>query len=226
MVTHQERTHAITRRVVVADDDLLVREGISSVLTGAGYDVVGHAGDAAELAEVIRGTVPDLAVIDIRMPPTHTWEGLDAARAIRAEFPQVGILLLSAYVEVETAIDLLESGQSIGYLLKDRIMKVDDVVDALDRIADGGSVVDPALVQALVAQARKDDPLAELTAREREVLALMAEGRSNNGIAIRLVVTEGAVEKHVRSILSKLNLPATDDSHRRVLAVLTFLDAG
>jgi serine/threonine-protein kinase PknK len=211
--------------VVVADDDLLVREGVASLLAGAGYAVIGQAGDATELIEVIRGDGADLAVIDIRMPPTHTWEGLDAARAIRAEFPHVGILLLSAYVEVETAIDLLESGDRIGYLLKDRIMKVADVVDALERIADGGSVVDPGLVQALVAQRRRDDPLGELTAREREVLALMAEGRSNIGIASRLFITEGAVEKHVRSILSKLDLPTTDDSHRRVLAVLTFLGA-
>jgi DNA-binding NarL/FixJ family response regulator len=212
-------------RVVVADDDLLVRAGISSVLAEAGYEVVGRAGDATELTELIRASTPDLAVIDIRMPPTHTWEGVDAARAIRAEFPRVGILLLSAYVEVETAIDLLDNGERIGYLLKDRIMRVDDVVDALERIASGGSVVDPALVRELVAQARRDDPLAELTAREREVLSLMAEGRSNNGIATRLVITEGAVEKHVRSILSKLNLTVTDDSHRRVLAVLTFLGA-
>jgi serine/threonine-protein kinase PknK len=211
--------------VVVADDDLLMREGIRSVLAGSGYDVVGQAGDAAELTEVIRANAPDLAVIDIRMPPTHTWEGLDAARAIRAEFPHIGILLLSAYIEVETAIDLLENGDRIGYLLKDRIMRVDDVVDALERIADGGSVVDPALVRELVAQARRDDPLDELTPREREVLAHMAEGRSNAGIASRLVVTEGAVEKHVRSILSKLSLPTTEDSHRRVLAVLTFLGA-
>ena len=212
-------------RVVVAEDDLLVREGISSVLTGAGYEVVGRAGDPAELSRLVRTSAPDLAVIDIRMPPTHTWEGLDAAREIRADFPAVGILLLSAYVEVETAIDLLDSGERIGYLLKDRIMRVDDVVDALERIAAGGSVVDPALVQALVAQARREDPLAELTAREREVLELMAEGRSNSGIAGRLVVTEGAVEKHVRSILAKLDLPAAADDHRRVLAVLTFLDA-
>ena len=216
---------ATSRRVVVADDDLLVREGVASLLAGAGYAVIGQAGDATELIEVIRGDGTDLAVIDIRMPPTHTWEGLDAARAIRAEFPQVGILLLSAYVEVETAIDLLESGDRIGYLLKDRIMKVADVVGALERIADGGSVVDPGLVQALVAQRRRDDPLDELTAREREVLALMAEGRSNIGIASRLFITEGAVEKHVRSILSKLQLPAAEDSHRRVLAVLTFLGA-
>ena len=214
------------RRVVVADDDQLVREGIVSLLGRAGYDVVGEAGDPAQLTATIRDATPDLAVIDIRMPPSHTWEGLDAARAIRGDFPQVGILLLSAFVEVETAIDLLGSGQRIGYLLKDRIMRSDDLVDALDRIADGGSVVDPGLVQALVAQRRRDDPLEELTAREREVLALMAEVRSNNGIAARLFITEGAVEKHVRSILSKLRLPTTADSHRRVLAVLTFLGAG
>jgi DNA-binding NarL/FixJ family response regulator len=212
--------------VVVAEDDLLVREGIISLLTGAGYHVVSQAGDAVQLDAAVRADEPDLAVIDIRMPPTHTWEGLDAARAIRAEFPRIGILLLSAHVEVETAIDLLEGGERIGYLLKDRIMKAADIVDALERIAAGGAVVDPALVQALVAQARKNDPLEELTPREREVLALMAEGRSNAGIASRLVVTEGAVEKHVRSILSKLSLPATEDNHRRVLAVLTFLEAG
>ena len=216
----------VPRRVVVADDDLLVREGVASVLTGAGYDVVGQAGDGAALIEVIREAVPDLALIDIRMPPSHTWEGLDAARAIRDEFPQVGILLLSAFIEVETAIDLLEGGDRIGYLLKDRIMRVGDVVDALERIADGGSVVDPGLVQALVVRRRRDDPLEELTAREREVLELMAEGRSNSGIAERLFITEGAVEKHVRSILAKLRLPTADDTHRRVLAVLTFLGAG
>jgi DNA-binding NarL/FixJ family response regulator len=212
-------------RVVVADDDVLVREGIVSVLSGAGYDVVGQAADVDELVAAVREHGPDLAVIDIRMPPTHTWEGLDAAHAIRDEVPQVGILLLSAYVEVETAIDLLEGGKRIGYLLKDRILKAGDVVDALERIADGGSVVDPGLVQALVSQRRRDDPLGALTPREREVLSEMAEGRSNSGIAGRLFITEGAVEKHVRSILSKLDLPATDDSHRRVLAVLTFLGA-
>jgi DNA-binding NarL/FixJ family response regulator len=169
--------------------------------------------------------VPDLVVVDIRMPPTQTWEGLDAARAIRAEFRDIGILLLSAHVEIETAIDLLEGGRRIGYLLKSRVLKVDDVDDALQRISDGGSVVDPALVQELVGRRHRNDPLADLTPREREVLALMAEGHSNNGIATRIFVTEGAVEKHVRSILSKLRLPATHDTHRRVLAVLIFLAA-
>ncbi len=212
-------------RVVVAEDDVLLREGIASLLNGAGFDVVGQAGDATTLIEIVREQVPDLAVVDIRMPPTQSWEGLEAARSIRAEFPQVGILLLSAHVEIETAIDLLEGGERIGYLLKSRVMKVADVVDALERISAGGSVVDPALVRELVAARHRNDPLADLTPREREVLALMAEGHSNSGIASRLFVTEGAVEKHVRSILAKLRLPATEDAHRRVLAVLIFLAA-
>ena len=159
------------------------------------------------------------------MPPTHTTEGLQAASAIRAEFPQIGILLLSAHVEVETAMGLLEGGERIGYLLKSRVMDAADFIDSVERIARGGSVVDPALVQELVAARRRDDPLADLTPREREVLALMAEGRSNNGIAHRLYITEGAVEKHVRSILMKLELPTAEDDHRRVLAVVTFLEA-
>jgi DNA-binding NarL/FixJ family response regulator len=210
-------------RIVVAEDDVLLREGIASLLDREGFDVVGAVGDPDTLATVVRETRPDLAVIDIRMPPTQTWEGLEAARAIRAEAPEIGILLLSAHVEIETAIDLLEDGRGIGYLLKSRVMKVTDVVDALERVADGGSVVDPALVQELVASRHRNDPLAELTARERDVLALMAEGHSNGGIAKKLVVTEGAVEKHVRSILGKLRLPATQDGHRRVLAVLIYL---
>jgi len=212
-------------RVILADDDALLREGIASLLGGAGYDVVGQAGDAIGLADLVRERSPDLVVIDIRMPPTHTSEGLQAASAIRAEFPQIGILLLSAHVEVETAMDLLEGGERIGYLLKSRVMDAADFIDTVDRIARGGSVVDPALVQELVAAPRRDDPLADLTPREREVLALMAEGRSNNGIAHRLHITEGAVEKHVRSILMKLRLPTTEDDHRRVLAVVTFLEA-
>ena len=213
------------RRIVVAEDDVLLREGIASLLNGAGFEVVGAVGDAEALRDAVREQVPDVAMVDIRMPPTQTWEGLDAARAIRAEFPDVGILLLSAHVEIETAIDLLEGGRGIGYLLKSRVMKVDDLVDALERISDGGSVVDPALVQELVACRRRNDPLGDLTPREREVLALMAEGHSNSGIAARLVVTEGAVEKHVRSIMAKLRLPVTSDAHRRVLAVLAFLAA-
>ena len=210
---------------MVADDDVLLREGIASLLTGAGFDVVGEAGDASALTRAVREQVPDLVIVDVRMPPTQSLEGLDAAREIRAEFPQIGILVLSAHVEVDSALDLLEDGRGVGYLLKSRVMKANDVVDALHRISEGGSVVDPALVQELVAQRQRDDPLAELTPREREVLALVAEGHSNLGIAARLVVTEGAVEKHVRSILGKLQLPVTEDSHRRVLAVLIFLAA-
>jgi DNA-binding NarL/FixJ family response regulator len=212
-------------RVILADDDVLLREGIASLLGNAGYDVVGQAGDAVGLADLVRERSPDLVVIDIRMPPTHSTEGLQAANAIRAEFPQVGILLLSAHVEVETAMDLLEGAERIGYLLKSRVMDAADFVDAVERIVRGGSVVDPALVQELVAARRRDDPLDHLTPREREVLTLMAEGRSNNGIAHRLFITEGAVEKHIRSILMKLHLPTTEDDHRRVLAVVTYLEA-
>jgi DNA-binding NarL/FixJ family response regulator len=212
-------------RVVLADDDVLLREGIASLLASAGYEVVGQAEDSRTLEELVRELTPDLAVIDIRIPPTHTTEGLQAAGAIRAEFPEIGILLLSAHVEVETAVDLLEEGERIGYLLKSRVMKAADFLDAVERIASGGSVVDPSLVKALVGAGRRDDPLAELTPRESEVLALMAEGRSNNGIAHRLYITEGAVEKHVRSILMKLHLPTTEDDHRRVLAVVTYLEA-
>jgi DNA-binding NarL/FixJ family response regulator len=212
-------------RLILADDDVLLREGIASLLGNAGYEVVGQAGDGRELVELVREQRPDLVVVDIRMPPTNTSEGLEAARAIRSELPEIGILLLSAHVEVETAVDLLEEGERIGYLLKSRVTKAADFLDAVERIARGGSVVDPSLVKALVGAGRRDDPLAELTPREREVLALMAEGRSNNGIAQRLYITEGAVEKHVRSILMKLRLPTTDDDHRRVLAVVTYLES-
>jgi DNA-binding NarL/FixJ family response regulator len=213
-----------TGRLILADDDVLLREGIASLLGNAGYDVVGQAGDATALIAMVRELRPQLVVIDIRMPPSHTTEGLDAARTIRNDFPEIGILLLSAHVEVETAVDLLEGGERIGYLLKSRVMRATDFLDAVERIANGGSVVDPSLVKALVGANRRNDPLAELTPREREVLALMAEGRSNNGIAHRLYVTEGAVEKHVRSILMKLHLPSAQDDHRRVLAVVTYLD--
>ena len=214
----------VRRRVVVADDDVLLREGIASLLGEAGYDVIGRAGDARTLVDAVRAGQPDLVVVDIRMPPTHTSEGIDVARTIRSEFPQIGILLLSAHVELETAIDFLRSGERMGYLLKSRIMKVEDLVDALERIALGGAVIEPVLIQELLAQQRRTDPLAVLSAREREVLSLVAEGRSNSGIAHRLFISEGAVEKHVRSILAKLQLPATDEDHRRVLAVLMFLD--
>jgi DNA-binding NarL/FixJ family response regulator len=215
----------MSARVALAEDDVLLREGVARLLAEAGYEVVGQAGDAKALYDVVREHSPELVVIDIRMPPTNTTEGLEAARAIRAEFPQIGILLLTAHVEVETAMDLLNDGVSIGYLLKDRVMDVADLLEALERIARGGCVVDPALVQELIAHQRHHDPLAELTSREREVLALMAEGRSNAGIAQRLWVTEGSVEKHVRSILMKLDLPATQDNNRRVLAVVAYLEA-
>jgi DNA-binding NarL/FixJ family response regulator len=210
---------------VVADDDVLLREGLARLLDGAGYEVVGQAEDGPGLTALVRSESPDLAVVDIRMPPTHTFEGIDVARSIRAEFPAVGILLLSAHVELETAIDLVEGGRGVGYLLKDRIMRVADVVDALERIAMGGSVIDPALVRELLAQRNRRDPLAALTARELEVLTLVAEGWSNSGIAHRLYISEGAVEKHVRNIFAKLHLGDTEEENRRVLAVLTFLDA-
>ncbi|HEV8569354.1 MAG TPA: response regulator transcription factor [Actinoplanes sp.] len=212
-------------RVVLAEDDVLLREGLASLLERSGFAVVGQAGDGGQLLRLVRETTPDLVVVDIRMPPTHTVEGLDAARQIRHELPEIGILVLSAHADVEHAMELLASGRGIGYLLKSRITDVAEFLDTLERIAKGGSVVDPALVQELVSARRRDDPLAVLSTREREVLALMAEGRSNAGIARRLWVTEGTVEKHVRSILAKLSLPETDDDHRRVLAVVAFLDA-
>jgi DNA-binding NarL/FixJ family response regulator len=212
-------------RVVVADDEALLRAGLVSLLDRSGFTVVGECGNAVELVPLVRAQSPDVVVVDIRMPPTHTTEGLDAARVIRQELPDVGILVLSAHVDVEDAMELLAGGRGIGYLLKSRVTDVADFIDTLRRIAKGGSVVDPALVQELVSGRRKDDPLAVLSPREVEVLALMAEGRSNAGIARRLWVTEGTVEKHVRSILTKLDLPETDDDHRRVRAVITFLDS-
>jgi DNA-binding NarL/FixJ family response regulator len=212
-------------QVVVADDDVLLREGLASLLERSGFEVVGQAADATELLALVRDRKPQLVVVDIRMPPTHTTEGLDAARVIRAELPDTGILVLSAHVEVEHATELLASGHGIGYLLKTRVTDVADFVDTLERISKGASVVDPALVQELVSARRRDDPLAVLSTREQEVLMQMAEGRSNAGIARRLWVTEGTVEKHVRSILTKLNLPETGDDHRRVRAVITYLEA-
>jgi DNA-binding NarL/FixJ family response regulator len=212
-------------RVALADDDVLLREGLASLLERSGFEVVGQCGSASELIALVREHRPGLAVVDIRMPPTHTTEGLDAARVIREEFPDVAVLVLSAHVEVEHAMDIIGSGERTGYLLKSRVTDVDDFIETLQRIVRGASVIDPALVQELVAAQRVDDPLEELTTREREVLALMAEGRSNAGIAKRLWVTEGTVEKHVRSILMKLPLSGTEDDHRRVLAVISFLDA-
>jgi DNA-binding NarL/FixJ family response regulator len=212
-------------RVALADDDILLREGLASLLERAGFEVVGQAGDAPRLLALVREHRPELVVVDIRMPPGHSTEGLDAAWRIREEFPETAVLLLSAHVEVEQAMDLLASGQRSGYLLKDRVINVPDFIEALKRIVRGASVVDPALVQELVAARRADDPLDVLSPREREVLALMAEGRSNAGISRQLWVTEGTVEKHVRSILVKLQLPETEEAHRRVLAVLAFLDS-
>jgi DNA-binding NarL/FixJ family response regulator len=211
-------------RVVVADDDVLLREGLASLLDRSGFDVVGQAGDASRLLELVGDTGPDLVIVDIRMPPAHTTEGLDAAKEIRRDCPDTGILVLSAHAEVDHAMELLASGRGIGYLLKSRVSDVAEFIETLERIARGGSVVDPALVQELVSARKRNDPLAVVSERERDVLTLMAEGRSNAGIARRLWITEGTVEKHVRSILTKLGLPDTDDDHRRVLAVLTFLE--
>jgi DNA-binding NarL/FixJ family response regulator len=210
-------------RVVIADDDVLLREGLASLLDRGGFEVVGQAANASELLELVREQKPNLAIVDIRMPPTHTTEGLDAARALREEVPETAILVLSAHVDVEHAMDLLATGERSGYLLKSRVTDVEEFLDTLDRVLKGGSAVDPALVQELVAARRVHDPLAELSPREREVLALMAEGRSNAGIAHGLWVTEGTVEKHVHSILAKLGLPDTQEDHRRVLAVIKFL---
>jgi serine/threonine-protein kinase PknK len=213
----------IRSRVVVADDDVLLREGLASLLDRSDFQVVGQAGDANELVELVREHEPDLVIVDIRMPPTHSSEGLEAAHTIREEFPDIGILVLSAHVEIEEATALLATGQRIGYLLKGRVVDVDEFIASLRRIAAGGSIIDPGLVQTLVEVRRGEDPLADLTARERDVLALMAEGRSNAGIAGQLWLAEGTVEKHVRHILAKLRLPETKDDHRRVLAVVTFL---
>jgi DNA-binding NarL/FixJ family response regulator len=212
-------------RVILAEDDVLLREGLASLLERSGFEVVGQTGDGSWILPLVRDLTPDLVVVDIRMPPTHTTEGLEAAREIRNEFPDTGILVLSAHAEVEHAMELLATGQRIGYLLKGRVTDVDEFIETLERILRGGSVMDPALVQELVSARRRNDPLEDLSPREREVLALMAEGRSNAGIARRLWVTEGTVEKHVRHILEKLSLPETSDDHRRVLAVVTFLEA-
>jgi DNA-binding NarL/FixJ family response regulator len=211
-------------RVVIADDSVLLREGVVRILAEAGFEVVGQAGTADELMLKVRSYAPDVAVVDIRMPPTHTDEGLQAAQEIREKHPGVGVLVLSQYIEPAYAMELLaDSAEGVGYLLKDRVSDVHEFADAVRRVADGGSALDPTIVSQLVGRRRGDDPLGGLTAREREVLGLMAEGRSNQGIAERLVVTERAVEKHVTSIFSKLRLPAATADHRRVLAVLAYL---
>jgi DNA-binding NarL/FixJ family response regulator len=205
---------------------VLLREGVVRLLTDAGFEVVGQAGDAEDLLRKVRAHKPDVAIVDVRMPPTHTDEGIRAAQEIRAELPDVGVLVLSQYVEETYARELLaDDAAGIGYLLKDRVSDVGDFVAAVKRVAEGGSALDPTVVSQLVGRRRRDDPLAEVTPREREVLELMAEGRSNAGIAERLVITERAVEKHVTSIFAKLSLPPTAVDHRRVLAVLTYLRA-
>jgi DNA-binding NarL/FixJ family response regulator len=213
-------------RVVVADDSVLLREGVVRLLEENGFEVVGEAGDAEDLIRKVRAHKPDVAVVDIRMPPTNTDDGLRAALEIRAELPDTGVLVLSQYVEEGYALDLVsESAGGVGYLLKDRVADVDRFIDSVRRVADGGSALDPEVVSQLVGRARRDDPLEELTPREREVLELMAEGRSNNAIAEKMTVTERAVEKHVTSIFGKLGLPPAPEDHRRVLAVLAFLRA-
>ncbi|MDO0977587.1 response regulator [Mycolicibacterium frederiksbergense] len=212
-------------RVVIADDDVLLREGLASLLQREGFEVVGQAGDAEQLLALVDGQDPQLVLTDIRMPPGHSTEGLDAARLIRERSPQTAIMVLSAHVDVDHAMELLAGGHSIGYLLKSRVVDVNDFVDTLRRVSHGASVIDPALVAELVSARRRDDPLAALSNREREVLTLMAEGLSNRGIGRRLWVTEGTVEKHVRSILTKLDLPETGDDHRRVRAVIVYLES-
>jgi DNA-binding NarL/FixJ family response regulator len=211
--------------VILAEDDVLLREGMASLLSRHGFTVAGQAGDSDALLELVQEHRPELAIVDIRMPPTHTTEGLDAARVIKGRFPGTGVLVLSAHVEVEEATALLADQAGVGYLLKSRVTDVAEFIDALQRVAAGGSVVDPALVQELFARKQRGDPLSELSPRELEVLGLMAEGRSNAGIAKRLWLAEGTVEKHVKSILGKLDIHATSDDHRRVLAVVAYLES-
>jgi DNA-binding NarL/FixJ family response regulator len=211
-------------RIVIAEDSVLLREGAVRLLADAGFDVVGQAGDGEELLRKVRAHKPDVAVVDIRMPPTHVDEGLKAARVIREELPGTGVLVLSQYVEERYAVELLADGaDGVGYLLKDRIAEIDRFVDAVRRVGEGGSVLDPEVVAHMLGRRERDDPLESLTPREREVLALMAEGRTNRAIASELMVSERAVERHVTSIFVKLDLPAGQDDHRRVLAVLTYL---
>jgi DNA-binding NarL/FixJ family response regulator/class 3 adenylate cyclase len=221
---HAPKAMPAAVRVVLAEDSVLLREGVARLLEDAGFEVVGQVDNADDLLRRIGFSKPDVAIVDIRMPPTHTDEGLQAAKAIRQRFPQVGVLVLSQYVEPGYAMELLsESSEGVGYLLKDRVSDVEEFAGAVRRVAQGGSALDPAVVAQLVGKKRADDPLDELTPREREVLGLMAEGRSNAGIADRLVVTERAVEKHVTSIFQKLGLPQASEDHRRVLAVLTYV---
>jgi len=210
---------------VIAEDSVLLREGMARLLEEQGFEVAGQAGDGDDLVRKVMAHKPDVAIVDVRMPPTHTDEGLRAAQRIREELPGTGVLVLSQYVEEEYATELIgDRADGVGYLLKDRVADVDAFVDAVRRVGQGGSALDPEVVSLMLGR-RRDEPLAELTPREREVLALMAEGLSNNAIAERLVVTERAVEKHVTSIFGKLRLPPTGDTHRRVLAVLAYMRA-
>src|SRR6476620_7718296 len=211
-------------RVVLADDSVLLREGLARLLEESGFEVAGQAGDAEDLLRKVGSHKPDVAVIDVRMPPTHTDEGLRAAHRIRAEHPDTAVLVLSQYAEEAYALDLLaESSERTGYLLKDRVADVATFTEAVRRVANGGSALDPEVVALLLGRRRRVDPLAPLSPREREVLGLMAEGRSNAAMAATLVISERAVEKHVTAIFSKLDLPLAVDDHRRVLAVLVFL---
>lgn len=213
-------------RVVIADDSVLLREGVVRILEEAGFEVVAQAGDAEDLMRKVNAHRPDVAVVDVRMPPTHTDEGVRAALAIRAASPDVGVLVLSQYVEEHYAMDLVaDSASGVGYLLKDRVADIDRFTDAVRRVGEGGSALDPEVVAQLLGRRRRDDPLEVLSPREHEVLGLMAEGRSNAGIAEELVVTERAVEKHVTAIFSKLDLVPAAEDHRRVLAVLTYVRA-
>jgi DNA-binding NarL/FixJ family response regulator len=213
-------------RIVIGEDSVLLREGIARILAEAGHDVVGQAGDKDDLLRKVRAHKPDLALVDVRMPPTQTDEGLVAARTIREELPEVAVVVLSQHVEQEYAMELLADGaEGVGYLLKDRVADIDRFLESLDRVADGGSALDPEVVSQMLGRRRSDDPLEALSPREREVLGLMAEGRSNGAIAGELVVTERAVEKHVTGIFAKLDLSASADDHRRVLAVRAYLSA-
>ena len=213
-------------RVVIADDSVLFREGLARVLADGGFEVAEQVGDAEELREAVRRATPDVVIVDVRMPPTHTDEGLRAAAEIRDKHPDTGVLVLSQYIEEAYAMELLSSNaEGVGYLLKDRVADLERFIDAVRRVGEGGSALDPEVVSRLLGRRRQEDPLAEISPRERQVLSLMAEGRSNHAIATELVVTERAVEKHVTSIFTKLNLPPTADDHRRVLAVLTYLKA-
>ena len=212
-------------RVVVADDDVLLREGISSLLMSDGYDVVAQAGSADEVLAAIRTEKPDLAVLDIRMPPHHRTEGLDVATLVQEELPQTSVVLLSAHVDVHHAKTLLRENRPVGYLLKSRIARIKDFLDSVRRVAHGKTVLDPVFVQRLISAPRLDDPLESLSSREREVLMLMAEGLSNTGIGKRMVLTQSTVEKHVRNVMTKLQLADTGDDHRRVQAVVIYLES-